>query len=131
MQMMWIKSLIVASGAVLGAWLRWGLGHLLNPFFSLIPFGTLFANWLGCFLIGGLLPWLMRGNFPQNLRLFFITGFLASLTTFSTFTAEWFTLFTEKQFGWMLLLICAHLIGGFIFIFLGMTTTEGIFFTHE
>ncbi len=70
-------------------------------------------------------------QFPSKSPPFFITGFLASLTTFSTFTAEWFTLFTEKQFGWMLLLICAHLVGGFIFIFLGMTTTEGIFFTHE
>jgi fluoride ion exporter CrcB/FEX len=41
----------VGVGAAFGAWLRWGLGALLNPLFPTLPLGTLAtwpaATWLG------------------------------------------------------------------------------------
>ena len=41
----------ISVGAVLGACLRWSLGLLLNPWFSVFSFGTLIANYLGSFII--------------------------------------------------------------------------------
>ncbi|MDX5362560.1 MAG: fluoride efflux transporter CrcB, partial [Pseudazoarcus pumilus] len=39
--------LAVGCGAALGAWLRWGLGLLMNPWFAALPLGTLAANLIG------------------------------------------------------------------------------------
>ena len=46
--------LFISSGAALGACLRWGLSVVLNPLFAAFSFGTLIANYLGCFIIGAL-----------------------------------------------------------------------------
>ena len=79
----------VGCGAFLGAVLRWVLGMWLNPMFPTLPLGTLGAN-----LLGGLLMGMAMGVFSQfdafspAARLFFTTGFLGGLTTFSTFSAE-------------------------------------------
>ena len=40
----------IAIGAVLGAWLRYGLGLWLNPVFAAMPLGTLAANLIGRFV---------------------------------------------------------------------------------
>ena len=37
----------IGIGAAIGAWLRWGLGLLLNAVYPAIPLGTLAANLLG------------------------------------------------------------------------------------
>ncbi|HAF01522.1 MAG TPA: fluoride ion transporter CrcB, partial [Methylophilaceae bacterium] len=34
----------VGAGAAMGAWLRWGLGLMLNSTFPILPLGTLAAN---------------------------------------------------------------------------------------
>lgn len=78
--------LFISCGAILGASLRWTIGLLFNPLFSSFAFGTLIANLLGCLIIGVLLG--IFWQFPQissEWRLFLITGFLGSLTTFSSF----------------------------------------------
>ena len=80
---------LISAGAAIGASLRWGLGLWLNSLFSSLAFGTLVANFIGCFLMGILLAafW----TFPQfspEWRLFLVTGFLGALTTFSSFSGE-------------------------------------------
>lgn len=42
-----LSLLAIGFGAALGAWLRWGLGIILNPLFPTVPLGTLAANLLG------------------------------------------------------------------------------------
>lgn len=117
----WQSLLIISSGAALGACTRWGLSELLNPLFSFLAFGTLIANYLGCFLIGLLLA--ICWQFPQfssEWRLFLITGFLGSLTTFSSFSAEVISnLFNEKWYS-ALSIITLHLTGSLIFTLLGV-----------
>ena len=43
-RMPWGGILAVGGGAAIGAWLRWGLGVMLNPVFPTLPLGTLAAN---------------------------------------------------------------------------------------
>ena len=81
--------LAVGIGAMLGAWLRWGLGAWLNPLFPTVPLGTLVANLAGGYLVGAAVAvFHINAELPAELKLFFITGFLGALTTFSTFSAE-------------------------------------------
>src|SRR5262249_10628402 len=75
--------LVVAFGAVLGAWLRWLLVAKFNATVPNLPLGTLIANVGGGFVVGFVVAWLAAT--PQlhpNVRLFVITGFLGALTTF-------------------------------------------------
>ncbi len=104
--------LSVGVGAALGAWLRWGLGVLLNPLFPTLPLGTLAAN-----LTGGLLMGLAMGAFAHyqalspDIRLFITTGFLGGLTTFSTFSAEASTLLLRQQYAWFAAHVLLHVAG--------------------
>ena len=85
--------LAIGLGAAIGACLRAWLARF-NPLHHWIPLGTLSANILGGLLIGLALVWFERvgSGLSPNVRLFVITGFLGGLTTFSTFSAEVFTL---------------------------------------
>lgn len=110
-------------GAVLGAISRWQLGVWFNGFLSQFAFGTLLANLLGCFLIGiaiGL-------HLNDGQKLLFITGFLGSFTTFSSFSLEVSEkLLTEKYYQ-ALSVIGLHLIGGILCTVLGILLVR--FFT--
>ena len=91
----------VGVGAVLGAWLRWGLGLWLNPLVAEVPLGTLAANLAGGFVIGIAIEFF--GAYPgiaPEWRLAIITGFLGALTTFSTFSAESVVLLARAQYAW-------------------------------
>lgn len=102
----------IAAGAVLGAWLRFALGALLNRAVDALPLGTLLANLLGGLLVGAAVAWLARHPEVSPLwRLFAITGFLGALTTFSTFSVESLELIQRAQFGWALLHSGLHLFG--------------------
>ena len=112
---------LVSAGAAIGASLRWGLGLWLNSLFSSLAFGTLVANFIGCFLIGSLLAacW----TFPQfspEWRLFLVTGFLGALTTFSSFSGEVIELFFKEEWGNGLFVLVSHLVGCLIFTVLGI-----------
>jgi fluoride exporter len=80
--------LAIAVGAVLGAWARYGLSLALNGK-SWLPWGTFAANAIGGLLIGLALAHIAaKPDLSPLWRMFFITGFLGALTTFSTFSAE-------------------------------------------
>ncbi len=117
--------LAVGGGAALGAWLRWGLGMLLNPVFPTLPLGTLAANLLGGFLMGLAMGVLSRYEaLPPETRLFITTGFLGGLTTFSTFSGETATLIAREQYGWTTAIVAAHVIGSIGFTFAGIATVR-------
>lgn len=111
----------ISSGAVLGACLRWGLGLLLNPWFAAFSFGTLIANYLGSFIIGVLFA--VFWSFPSlssEWKLFLVTGFLGSLTTFSAFSIEVVENLLNGKFSIGIGLIAAHVIGSLLFTLLGL-----------
>lgn len=117
----------VGVGAALGAWLRWGLGTLLNPLVPSLPFGTLAANLLGGYLVGvAVAVFAQHPGLAPEARLLIITGFLGGLTTFSTFSAEAVHLLTRGEYAWAAGHIGAHLAGSLAMTILGMGTVKAL-----
>jgi len=86
-------AIVLAGGT--GALLRYLVGRATVNFgWSALPFGTLIANLLGCFLIG-YLSWAMlhRWQVSQETQVVVLTGFLGGFTTFSAFSLETIAMF--------------------------------------
>lgn len=80
---------IVFAGGI-GALLRYLLGRAaINLGWAALPFGTLIANLLGCFLIG-YFSWSLvhRWQLSNEVQVVVLTGFLGGFTTFSAFSLE-------------------------------------------
>jgi len=93
-----LKLFWIALGGSLGALSRHGLSvlaHRLLP--PDLPWGTLLANLLGCFLIGGLWVLATEYSVSQEVRVFVFTGAIGSLTTFSTYGLESLMLLREGR----------------------------------
>ncbi|OHC64421.1 MAG: fluoride ion transporter CrcB [Rhodocyclales bacterium RIFCSPLOWO2_02_FULL_63_24] len=115
--------LAIGIGAVLGAWLRYGLGLWLNPWFATVPLGTLAANLIGGYLVGAaMMVFHINAEMSAELKLFIITGFLGSLTTFSTFSAEVVHLIQGARYGWAAGAAAVHLLGSLLMTGLGILT---------
>lgn len=117
----------VGIGAVLGAWSRWGLSLALNQWVPSLPLGTLTVNLVGGFLIGAAFEfYVQHATLAQEWRLFFVTGFLGSLTTFSAFSMEAVTLLQGARYGWAMTLIGTHLIGSLAMTLLGIFAVRAL-----
>jgi CrcB protein len=111
----------VGVGSVFGGWLRWWLSLRLNPLFPNLPLGTLAANLVAGYIIGVALGAMTQGPaLPPQARLFVMTGFCGGLSTFSTFSAETYTLLARGQLGWGLGEIAIHVCGSLLATVLGV-----------
>jgi len=118
-----MKILFVLLGGSLGALSRYGVSLLAVKLFGVkFPWGTLIVNLSGCFLIGLAFAWGERGFGIMNpsVRLFFMTGFLGALTTFSTFGLEIVTALQEGRYLVAAANIVANNVIGIALVFLGM-----------
>ena len=85
-----INIFYVGAGGFLGASLRFLISNLIKSDF---PFATLISNVVACFLIGFIMTLANKNiDFPYNLKIFLVTGFLGGLSTFSSFSYETVTL---------------------------------------
>ena len=92
--------IIVFIGAGFGGALRyWGSDFVYRFLPATFPYGTLFVNVLGSFLIG-LIMYYFDANklISQDLRIFLTTGFCGGLTTFSTFSFETINFLKEREY---------------------------------
>ena len=120
-------AIVVAAGAVLGAWLRWLLALVLNQASPWLPAGTLVANVGGGLMIGAALAWLgSRPELDPAWRLFIVTGFLGGLTTFSTFSAESLAFLQRGEVGLALTHTLVHVAGSLAAAALGFRLVTGM-----
>ncbi|MBM5793474.1 MAG: CrcB family protein [Cyanobacteria bacterium K_DeepCast_0m_m1_088] len=81
--------LIVAVGALLGSLLRFRFVNHFKPLVVTSYTATLLVNVLACFLLGLITPMLQSNSLgSRSLSLLLCTGFLGSLSTFSTFVVD-------------------------------------------
>ena len=117
----------VAVGAVLGAWLRWGLGVWLNPAVTGLPLGTLVANIGGGYAVGLAVAFFAATPaISPEWRLAVVTGFLGALTTFSTFSAESVQMLQAAKYGAAILHSSAHLFGSLLATALGFASYRAL-----
>ena len=118
-----MKILLVMAGGSLGALSRYAVSLWAAKLFGTrFPWGTLTVNLSGCFLIGLAFALGERGLSIMNpsMRLFFMTGFLGGLTTFSSFGLETMNAMREgSHLVTVANFLSNNLIGGAL-VFLGM-----------
>jgi fluoride exporter len=112
--------LAIAVGSVFGAWARYGLSLALNGK-SWLPWGTFAANAIGGLLIGLALAHIAaKPDLSPLWRMFFVTGFLGALTTFSTFSAEVTTLIMSGEMIRGIGLAVLHLVASLVLTAIGI-----------
>ena len=114
------KLLAVAFGGSIGAVLRYliFLSYAQANTHS-FPWGTLFVNLAGSFLIG--LLWGVFDKFyvSPGIRLFLFVGILGSFTTFSTFAFDVFSLGKDGSFKYLIIYILTTNVVGISLAFIG------------
>jgi CrcB protein len=126
--MPWGGIVSVGAGAAIGAWLRWGLGIVLNPLFPTLPLGTLAANLVGGLLMGVAMELMSRHTIVSpEMRLLITTGFLGGLTTFSTFSAEVVTLLVRREYLWGSIAVAGHVVGSVAMTIIGILLMRALF----
>ncbi|MDE0935146.1 MAG: fluoride efflux transporter CrcB [Mariniblastus sp.] len=115
-----IQILMIGIGGALGAISRFGIAELSKRFLpESLPFGTLIANLVGCFLIG-LIMGSGHSERSEPIRLGFGIGFLGALTTFSTFGAETIGHVNEGNLLIAFGNVFVNVLLGLTFVFLGI-----------
>jgi CrcB protein len=94
-----LRILAVAAGGAVGAVARYTVSSSLAASLrSGFPWGTFFVNAAGCLVIGILMSGATRLVHHPNLQALLVTGFLGSLTTFSTFSLETILLIEARSY---------------------------------
>ena len=110
----------VFIGGGLGSIFRFAISKLISVTKSGFPWPTIFANLIGCFLIGFLLGWAIKNNGERSeLYFLFIVGFCGGLTTFSTFSNEGLLFLKSADYSNFLIYIVSSVIGGITLVGLG------------
>jgi CrcB protein len=114
------EALLVAIGAIPGAWLRF---RLVNHFQPLIPrkhWATFGVNVIASFVLGLLVALDQRCVDSGRLLLLLGTGFLGSLSTFSTFAVEVLQALQRGERRQSLLLAFGSVLAGLTALELGL-----------
>lgn len=94
-----ITLLMVAFGGAVGAISRFQITNWFTQWFGhSFPYATLSVNVIGSLIMGGLMAALTSGTLiSPHWRPLIAVGFLGALTTFSTFSFDTLTLFTQGE----------------------------------
>ena len=91
--------LAVGLGSFIGGVSRYLITLFIqNKFLSTFPYGTMFVNVLGCFLIGAIYALSDRGNVSPIWRMFLATGIMGGFTTFSSFSNETVSMLRDAEY---------------------------------
>ncbi len=125
-----LNYLLVAVGGALGSVSRFGASGLVaNRFGQTFPWGTLFVNVTGSFMIGLFATitapegrWLVG---PSG-RNFFMTGFCGGYTTFSSFSLQTLALAQDEEWLYAGGNAVLNLVLCLLFVWLGHVLGEGL-----
>jgi CrcB protein len=114
-------ALIVAIGAVPGAWLRFRVVDHLEPVLPRRHWGTFGVNVIACFALG-LLVGLEGGCGAAGRRVLLLlgTGFLGSFSTFSSFSAELRSELVQRHWREAAVLVIGSVAGGLLAVLAGL-----------
>jgi len=120
--------LIVLFGGGCGAVARYVLTTwIASKYGAYFPFGTLFVNVAGCFVMGFFMMLTTdRFTVSTNLRLLVTVGFLGGLTTFSSFGYETMQFLREGDLVNAFMNMGANLCIGLLALWLGILTAKFI-----
>lgn len=129
----WVQLLVVGVGGFVGAVARHGLSSVTHRAVGHdYPAGTLLVNALGCLLIGVVLYFaLERGQVSDTAKLLIVTGFLGSLTTFSTFGHETLDLLRQGRSWVAMTNVAANVVIGLIAVAAGWSAGARLAPAHK
>jgi fluoride exporter len=118
--------LLVGTGGFLGSISRFLASRFMqNIFPSAFPFGTIFVNITGCFILGLIYGISERNSlFSAGWKMFLTVGFCGGFTTFSTFANENLAMLRDGDFFHFLLYTGLSVFLGISATFLGVLITK-------
>ena len=122
-----IKTIIlVGTGGFLGSISRFLASRFMQDNFpSAFPFGTLFVNITGCFLIGIIYGFSEKSSLlTPGWKMFLAIGFCGGFTTFSTFANENLALLRDGAFFHFMLYTGLSVFIGIMATFFGVLITK-------
>lgn len=114
-------ALLVAIGAVPGAWLRFRVVNHWEPMLPRKHWGTFGVNVIAAFALGLVVGLEQSCNGTgQRLLLLIGTGFFGSFSTFSSFIGEVHAELRQRHWGEVMLLVAGSVLGGLLALKLGL-----------
>ena len=95
-------------------------------FGSAFPYGTLIVNLVGCFAIAAMMHAALTLGWPATTRAAVTIGFIAGLTTYSSFNYETMRLFEESAPATAAMNLALTVVGGFMAGWLGLVAAREV-----
>jgi CrcB protein len=125
------KMVLLMVGGAIGTYLRYWLGKWFDqqPWAQAFPYGTLFINVSGSFILAVAAVVILERLPPEHQEWYLLigTGFCGGYTTFSTFEWETFKLVRDGSWWYALANIAASVLAGFIGVLLGVVLAGLVF----
>ena len=120
-----VAVLMVGTGGFIGAVLRYLLSVAGQRYSITFPHGTLWANSLGCLLLGVITAVATdTESLSPSARLFLATGICGGFTTMSTFTYEMFRFLQDSEYLYASLYFAATIAGCGLLFGTGLIITK-------
>jgi CrcB protein len=133
MQITSLSYLFIAIGGAIGAMARFGLNVLMQRGAVALPWGTLAANLIGCFVMGIVAQLVAKsqwfndaGLIPDQYRLLFAVGFCGSFTTLSALVMEMNTMMQQNEIAGAFIYLITTMLGGFACFYVGAMLVRSI-----
>jgi camphor resistance protein CrcB len=117
----------VAFGGAIGSTLRYLVNVASGRLFGIgFPYGTMFVNVVGSFVMGVLVVLLAGRSGPWHVP-FLMTGVLGGFTTFSAFSLDAMVLYDGGRVGLAAFYVIASVVFGLMALVAGMALAKGYF----